>query len=147
MTNHLAATTTIRNKISGKSEALVFVFIRVWSVNVHAPYILFADDLAISLECWMWENSSLEANDLLGASCRKAMTPQECYDFTFFSPKSFICMIGLSGEFIFLESGNYCLMASSCELTRSQDMQCAISNVSRGVVFSGSFYLTKSDTN
>ena len=43
---------------------------------MHAPYILSADDLVISLES-CGKHSILEANDFLGACCRKAMTPKK----------------------------------------------------------------------
>ena len=58
---------------SGKSKALVFC--RVWSFNMHAPYILSADDLG-DFSGNLWEPSILEADNFLGARYRKAMTPK-----------------------------------------------------------------------
>ena len=56
-------------------ESKVLVFFRVWSFNLHAPYICPPTIWAISLE-FCRKPSILEADDFLGACYRKAMTPQ-----------------------------------------------------------------------
>ena len=71
---------------SGKSKALVFF--RVWSFNMHAPYILSADDLGdVSGSLCRKPSIMLEADDLLGACYRKAMTPQKLWTLLAFFPQ------------------------------------------------------------
>ena len=67
---------------SGESKVLVFS--RVWPFNMHAPYILSADDLDDF--SWIYRKPSiLAADDFLGAcySYRKAMTPKKLWTLLF----------------------------------------------------------------
>ena len=60
---------------SGESKVLVFSW--VWPFNMHAPYILSADDLDDFSGILRGKPCILAADDLLGACYRKAMTPQK----------------------------------------------------------------------
>ena len=56
---------------------------------MHAPYILSTDDLGDSLEFYR-RPPILEADDLLGACYRKAMTPKS-YGLYFFPKRAQVC--------------------------------------------------------